>query len=561
MRQLFKLTLLCLIVFTLAACSDDETEPPRDSGPGKDAAQEAGGKDGSPDDVGVPDAPVVTPDTLPPDTLSPDSTVDQLLLEAGADLIPGTPDLAVAPAHSKCKGAQAISLTAGVATISETTSYAVNEFSTGITCGIGFDYDGPQLYYTLPVTAGKGYRLELTPSGWDAALYAFTDTTCTALTITGQCATQLADEAGTGAKEVLMLAPSTTGNITLAVDSFSGMNHGAFTLKITEFTPDKASVCKTATSAVVGTTKVTLSGDTSKAALDEGGANITCGKGTALTGPQVYHKVTMTAGSAYSLSLTPSFDATLYVFPATYCGVAASIQLSCSGTTVGTGMVLGPISAGSTSSITFKPKSSEDYIVAVDSATVTQAGTFTLEMQQVTPKNNTCSAPESLAFTNSVATATGDNTLASPMVKLPATGCTKTALYGGDLFYSATFTAGQAYLITLYPSTTLDGAVYVSSTCSATGATCLAGADTAAAGQPEKVLFTPTSTGTYIIGVGSRYKPDTTFSQGAFILGIETYSKPSNTACSAPKNLVWASGKASETGNTAAATRFMLILQ
>jgi len=555
MRQICKLTLLSLIVFALAACSDDDAVPTEDSGSGKDAAVEAGvdgGTDGSGGDIATPD--ITTPDILAPDTLSTDSTVDQLLLEAGADLIPGTPDLSVAPSHSKCKSAQAISLTAGVATISETTSYAVNEFGTGITCGTGFDYDGPQLYYSLPVTAGKGYRLELTPTGWDAALYAFTDTTCTALTITGQCTTQRADEGGKGTKEVLMLAPTKTGKMTLAVDSFSAMNHGAFSLKITEFTPDKASVCKTATSAVVGTTKVTLSGDTSKAALDEGGSSITCGKGSALRGPQIYHKVAMTAGSAYNLSLSPNFDATLYVFPATYCGVGASIQLSCSGTTVGTGTVLGPISAGSTSSITFKPKSSEEYIVAVDSATVTQAGTFTLEMQQVTPKNNSCSTPESLAFTNSVATATGDNTLASPMVKLPATGCTKSALYGGDLFYSATLTAGQSYLVTLYPSTTLDGAVYITSSCSATGATCLSGADAAAAGQPEKLVFTPTSTGTYIIGVGSRYKPGTTFSQGAFILGIQTYSKPSNTACSKPKSLTWTSGKASETGNTAAAT-------
>lgn len=552
MHQLEKALLPCLVVFALAACSDDDIMP-QDSAP-KDAAPDVTKKvDLGPGD-GLVDAPVdITPD-MPPDAVPADTTVDQRLLEAGADLIPSIPDLAAVPAHAKCKGAQKITLTAGAANITGSTTYSVNEFGTGVTCGTGYDYDGPQVYYSLPVVAGKGYRVELNPKKWDGALYAFTDVTCTALTITGQCATQLADDNGKGAKEVLMLAPAKTGDITLAVDSFSGTNYGDFTLTVSEFTPDKASVCATATSAVIGTKKVTLSGDTSKSALDENGSSITCGMGTALKGPQIYHNVAMSAGAAYSLSLTPQFDATLYVFPASYCGVAASIQLSCSGTTIGTGTVLGPISAGSTGSITFKPKSTENYIIAVDSASVGQAGAFTLEMQAVTPKNNTCSAPESLAFTNGVATATGDNTLASPGVMLPASGCTKTALNGGDMFYSANLTAGQSYLITLYPSSTLDGALYVSTSCSATGATCVAGVDTAAAGKPEKVVYTPTTTGTYIVGVGSRYKPGTTFSQGAFILGIETYSKPSNTLCSTPKSLSWSGTKASETGNTAAAT-------
>ena len=551
MSRLHKAIFPCLVAFALAACSDDDIVPadigPKDMAPKLDVVDSG---PGSPD-MAKPDA---KRDILPPDIVPADSTVDQLLLEAGTDLIPGSPDLAKAPSHAVCKTPKAITLTAGAASVTDTTDNATNEFASGITCGTGFDYDGPQVYYSLPVVAGKGYRVEMKPKGWDGALYAFEDATCTALTITGQCAINLADDGGKGAKEILLLAPTKTGSVSLAVDSYSSLNSGSFTLTVTEFTPDKASTCLTATSAVVGTTKVTLSGDTSKTALDESGSSITCGTGTALKGPQIYHNVAMTAGDAYNLSLTPQFDATLYVFPAAYCGVPASIELSCSGTVANKGTVLGTVTAGSTSKVTFKPASSENYIIAVDSAGVGQTGAFTLEMQQVTPKNNTCSAPESLAFTNGVATATGDNTLAAPKVMLPATGCTKTALNGGDLFYSASLTAGQSYLVTLYPSTTLDAAVYITSSCSVTGATCLAGADTAAAGQPEKVVFTPTTTGTYIVGVGTRYKPGTTFSQGSFILGIETYSKQSNTLCSTPKALTWSGSKASETGNTASAT-------
>ena len=337
------------------------------------------------------------------------------------------------------------------------------------------------------------------------------------------------------------------------MDSFSPTAKGPFKLDITEFTPKAESMCKGAVAVTVAAAKAKVKGDTSKDSVDDAGATLTCGKSATMGGPQTYYKVSMATGSAYTITVSPKFDALVYVFPAAYCGVPANIELACSGK-LKSGAVLGPVSAGSTSSLTFKPKSGEDYVIAVDSATAGQSGGFDLEIELVTPKNNTCSTPEVVGFTGGVATATGDNTFGSNAVTIPSTGCTKSALKGSDLFYSLSLTANQPYLITLYPSATLDGAVYISSTCSATGSSCLSGADAASAGMPEKILFTPKVTGTYLIGVGSRYAPGATFSQGSFILGVQAHTKPTNTACSKATTLAWSGTTATSPGNTAGAT-------
>jgi hypothetical protein len=135
-------------------------------------------------------------------------------------------------ANASCSTPQTVTLTTSPVTVNGDTTGAPNQFGTTIECGTYFDYDGAQLYYQVTLLAGKTYTIVATPTGWDVALYAFTDKTCTPATIETQCSSNVADDGGEDDPETLTISPTTTTDYIIAVDTFSATDAGPFTLKI-----------------------------------------------------------------------------------------------------------------------------------------------------------------------------------------------------------------------------------------------------------------------------------------------------------------------------------------
>ncbi len=74
---------------------------------------------------------------------------------------------------------------------------------------------------------------------------------------------------------------------------------------------------------------------------------------------------------------------------------------------------------------------------------------------------------------------------------------------GAEAVYQVVLTAGQTVEVTVTPTDYGDAVVYLADSCSATVATCLAGADIGALGEPETVSFTSAAGGTYFLFVDS----------------------------------------------------------
>ena len=125
--------------------------------------------------------------------------------------------------------------------------------------------------------------------------------------------------------------------------------------------------------------KVSEQGDTS--ALTDEFPLMKCGGTTPFAGPQAYYYVFLSGGESYKVSVTPSgMDAYLYIFsPVAFCKEKAIEQDCSSGGS--TGNVSSVIKQGNTGEIYFKVPTSGFYYVAVDSASASQAGKFTLAVE------------------------------------------------------------------------------------------------------------------------------------------------------------------------------------
>ena len=171
-------------------------------------------------------------------TLKPSTTGAWIIAVDGfsaSDRGPFTLSLSEAkPAQNdRCAQATLLTLVAGKASAVGDTSTATNQFGTSITCGTSYDYDGPQLYYIVSLPAGKTAKVTVTPStSWDLAAYAFTDATCTAVTVDKQCAAWFSDSAGAGQAESFSITTTTQQTFVLAVDSYAATQSGAFSLTI-----------------------------------------------------------------------------------------------------------------------------------------------------------------------------------------------------------------------------------------------------------------------------------------------------------------------------------------
>jgi hypothetical protein len=409
-----------------------------------------------------------------------------------------------APANASCSSATALALSSGKASVTGTTVGAQNEFQKQVGCGLGVDFDGPQVYYTVSMTAKTWYKLSLT-ADHSASLYlagaaggckaANIETDCSGLTGT------VIPEVQKGATEATAFSPLTSASQLLAVDSLDPKSSGSFTLAVEELSGPGNMVCAGAKKLTLSSSgTVTASGDTSSQ-LNDLGAFVACGSAPPLLGPQSYYSVDLEK-KTYILSLVPSFDAVLAV--ASSC---TTLPTDCSSAgSTGAALI---VKSGATGTLTYSPTSAATTLLVVDSSSSQQKGAFQLTVaEHTTPKNGVCASPTRLTLAT------------SPTVELGTTGpltndlsgvtCGLSGSFAGpQAYYLVTLVGGSTYTLDLAPESAFDAAIYAlpattSCTATAVSSACTGlASDSVGDGVKESLTIAPTTDTDYLIVVDS----------------------------------------------------------
>ncbi len=359
-----------------------------------------------------------------------------------------------APTHGTCLAPKALTLVAGKVSFKGTTLGSKNENSKLVGCGLGVDFDGPQVYYSATLQAGTWYRFTLAPE-FPASLYVFNKAgTCKAANIDADCGgisgtvLPLVSKGTTGATA---FRPLSTGTYIVAVDALDPKSWGDFGLTIESFTPPGNMTCSKATALTLAGGKASVKGTTATL-LNDLGAHVTCG-GPPLVAPQAYYTVTLDQ-KAYQLALEAPFAAVVAVGSSclTMAADCGSSGLS------GTFLKVVPKVTGTT---LFTPLKAGTYTIAVDGTTQGAKGAFELWIQEyVKPTNGACAQPKALAL------------IGSPVVELGSTGPLKNDLAGvacgttlgpwtgPQAYYKVSLKSGRTYTVTLSPETSFDPALY-----------------------------------------------------------------------------------------------------
>lgn len=405
-------------------------------------------------------------------------------------------DTLTPPANTTCATAQALTLsgTPPSATANGDTTLSSNEFVTSVNCGGSTDYDGPQLYYKVTLVAGKIYNIDLTPT-FSSYVYVFQASACSgAAAINTSCGSGTSGVDGyiSSSGGTLGFAPAAGGDYIIAVDSSSATTSGSFTLKVEEAAKPANDACAGAKALTFTSGAFSETGDTFGATSTVNYTASGC-TGNTTAGPDVFYSVPVQKGYSYSFTLNGSgFDEALYVL--TSCGGACAAGMGADSST------------SSSETVTYTAAAAGTIYVGVDGRNVGEFGTFTLSgVEKLVSANNTCATAEALTMTAGKATSTGDTAKATNAVTISSSGCTGWTSNGFDLFYRITLTAGTTYTVTLTPDSSFDPMLYVFTDCSKPESTCQTGwgLDTVGSGTAEVVTVTPTTTGTFYIGVDS----------------------------------------------------------
>ncbi len=504
---------------------------------------------GDEDDGGVAaDLPVKKKDLGPPVRKDGQLPSDLLL----ADSAP-KPDMPFSP-NGTCAKALPLAMVAGKAVAQGDTSKFSNEYGSSIGCGSWTTrMRGPQQYYKVQLKANQSYEVSLKSSYNYARFYIFT--ACGSSTINKDCSSQgktgaVSGDVHNGQTRSLLFKPAKAGTYYVAVDSSRSSGDGKFTLTVAEHKLAQNFTCaKAAVITVPSGGKATVSGTTA-GAKDEF-ASITCGSSYTMNGPQMYHKVLMTAGKTYRISWVPQFTySRVYIFGT--CS-APAIQKDCSSKGA-TGAYSGPTSSGQENTFTFKPKTKGWFTIAVDSRVSSAAGKYTLTVEDWSQgANSTCAKAQKLTLTAGKITVKG-TTFGAKNEYGKSIRCGGSSDFDGNqLYYAVDLKAGKAYRMTLAPS--FSAQLYAfASTCNATGinAACASKgvtghvSGTIGSGSSGSFVLNPKTSATYRVAVDSPY----TTSSGSFSLTIEEYTPPKNGACKTAQLLKLSGGKVSVSGDT-----------
>jgi hypothetical protein len=537
----FVLLSLLISLALLASCGDDSSKTLPDKGPGPDIGVPDKGPepDGEGPDGPLPDMPV-SPDIagdMAPDMPMPDLGPDGPPADAAVDI---------------CSKAKSLTLTSGKGTVSDEilktdTNNDIQIPKGACVVGAPTATQGAEHFYGVTLDAGKTYKITVDDPNdqYNIAIYVSTD--CTSMGAT--CIAGADKEYATGT-EVLFVAPKTTGTYYIGIDSRykagASNSYGKYDLTVEEFVLPAHDVCSSAKKLAFQAGNIEEKGDT-RGFKDDVKLTASDCTGNTTDGPDLFFEVDLNAGSTYKLKLDgdgSGFNEVLYLFSS-----CTNVSGTCS-------QGMGADSSTSTAEeITFNPTTTGKYIIGVDGRGATDAGLFTLTVNEYPAiTNDTCANATAITMASGKATANGHNLGATDTVNLPATGCTGEDTEGGDVFYSMQLTAGKAYKITMTPVSGFNAGVYVLSDCANPTTKCVAGADKELSGTAEVTYFTPTTTGTYYFVVDSRYKQGDSYSEGSFSLEIEEVTPPANQACTSAELLTLASGTVSKSGTTGGAT-------
>ncbi len=452
-----------------------------------------------------------------------------------------------APKNDSCNTPEKMTWTAGKATASGDTSKATNQVSFASSSGCTDTKGaGTDLFYSVDVTAGKMYQVDVatTTTTYDLAAYAFRSCSAPLTTCLGG-----SDNALSGKTETFVIKPKTTGPVIIGVDGYSATKAGKFTVSVKEVQGAKNDTCKTAK-------KITLVGG--KATVKDKKVIATndlkkCGT-TALDATDLWYKFTPVVGNKYKITFKPITNGGRFgVWDGSHNCVASAVQTACG--------VLGSVfvTSGSSDSLTITAKGGDIYFVADGLSSSYNVYDFQFDIVQLTkPANDTCAKAQQIKMVSGKVTVKGDNSAATNTIKMTSSGCTKKAVQGGDIFYKVAVVKGKTYKITVTPGSGFDVAAYVLKGCG-TPLNCLGGGDSATSGSKETFTFTAINNGVYTIGVSSSYTTGASYSQGSFTLDMAEYVPAKGDTCAAAIPMTFASGVATAKGdNTNASNKVNL---
>lgn len=355
---------------------------------------------------------------------------------------------AAKPQNDSCKGAASLAFSGGQLELTGQTFTAKSDVQLTAADCTGHTTDGPDLFYKVKLSAGATYRFRLDGNkGWNEALYLFGSCSKPA----GTCSDGMGADVSTSSAEELTFEPTVDATYYLGVAGRGAKDAGGFLLSAAEYKKPQNNSCAAASALTLKSGKGAASGHTFGATdtldLPPGGCT-----GTDTEGGDVWHKVTLTAGTTYRFKLTPDsgFNAALYLLsgcasPATSCVAGADT-----------------FSAGGGEQLIYKPTKSGTYHVAVDSRhkpdDTYAEGSYTLELETVTPpQNSACATPQVVALAG-LTVVQGDTTLASD--EFPALNCGNSVgpWPGRQLYYRVNLLGGVRYTAELKAS--FDSALY-----------------------------------------------------------------------------------------------------
>ena len=273
--------------------------------------------------------------------------------------------------NNACANAQALTFNLGVASESGNTNGATNS-SLGAQCIGSNKTHGPDLFYSVYLTKGKKYKIQLLPEKkFDPKLYVFTD----CANINGTCEHGMGSSTfGGGIAEEVTLSPAISGKYYIAVDSSSATAKGSFLVLVSEINSIPNDTCSSATHL-----KLTsgdwrfVPGDTRTGAnavtLSSGGCT-----GASTPGNDLFYSFDIVSGRDYELRLFPSssFDPALYVI-----SDCSKPEATCSSY-----MGSDKIGSGVVEKVTFKALTNTKMYAAIDSWDTGESGQFALWIKE-----------------------------------------------------------------------------------------------------------------------------------------------------------------------------------
>ncbi|MFH1129792.1 MAG: hypothetical protein V1754_00555 [Pseudomonadota bacterium] len=408
------------------------------------------------------------------------------------------------PSNGVCAGAVAKLFSGEKLTIQGTTLGAKNEFDEKIGCGLGVDFDGPQVYYTVELSEGNWYEISLLADFAAGVYVGNTLGECKPENLDGDCGSLL----GTvmlvkpGVKQSTAFSPSASGIYLLVVDSLQLEIAGEFTLEIESYTPKGNMICSAAQKLSFAGGKASVT-STTATFLNERGASLHCGASPRMLAPQVYYQLDLEA-EKYLFSLTPKFDAFLALG-----GSCISLAGDC-----GSGGIAGAYFAVPTNtegSFTFQPDKAGPFIIAVDGNEADDFGSFKLNVSKVVaPTNGVCEKPQLLALgTDGKASIVGDTgPLKNDLLGVNC-GIPNGPWLGPQAYFSLSLKGGSTAKLEVIPETSFDPALYAfeaSTGCdpSAINTGCSVHAsDKKGDGLKEEIIVVPNSDADFVVVVDS----------------------------------------------------------